>query len=247
MAPGGWLVLCSAADASAVWVYERLRARGRAAVALLVVESLAAGDVRWEHRVDDAGATLALTGADGSRIDGRAVGAVLNRLMAAPMAAVARAEPEDREYAASELTAFAASWLRALSVTIVNRPNPQGLAGRWRSPLEWRVLAGRAGVPTAALRIGSDNGADAHSAGDDEPSRWVLAVDGRVLHAGAPAALHRAVGHLSRSADARVLGLRFRGADPAAGGWRLLEATAQPDLSIAGDAGVAALERALST
>ncbi len=177
------------------------------------------------------------------RIEGHAVGAVLNRLMMAPLAALELADPADRDYAASELTAFASSWLRALSATIVNRPSPQGLAGRWRPALQWRVLAGRAGVPTAALDIASERpGARAHVG----PGTWVLAVDGRVLHSGAPTELHRAVGRLSRHVDARVLGLRFAGSDPAAEGWRVLDATLQPDLSLAGDAGVSALEQALS-
>jgi hypothetical protein len=246
MAPGGWLVLCSAADPSALWVYERLRARGRAAVSLMLVESLAAGEVRWDHRVDSEGATLVVTGAGGARLDGRRVRAVLNRVLTAPLQAVALAEREDRDYATHELTAFAASWLRALSATVINQPDPRGTAGRIRPPLEWRVLAARAGMPTAAMRIASDDGADPQSVGLDEASCWVLAIDGRVLHAGAPAALHTAVARLGRHVHARVLGLRFCGADPAAAGWRLMDASPSPDLSLAGERGVAALEQALS-
>lgn len=247
MAAGGWLVLCSVADPSALWVYERLRARGRATVSLVLVESLAAGDVRWDHRVDDGGATLVLSGADGARLDGRRIRAVLNRVLTAPLQAVALAELADRDYVTNELAAFAPSWLRALSATVINQPNPHGLTGRWRAPLEWRVLASRAGLPTAAMRIASDDGADPQSVGLDEPSSWVLAVDGRVLDAGAPPALHAAVARLSRRVDVRVLGLRFRGADAAAAGWRLMDASSSPDLSLAGESGVAALEQALST
>jgi hypothetical protein len=246
-APASWLVLCSVADPSALWVYERLRVRMRAAVSLLLVESLAAPAVRWEHRVDDAGATLALDTVDGTRIESAGIGAVLNRLVAAPLALVELAEPEDREYARSELTAFAASWLCVLSATVVNRPSPQGLAGRWRPPLEWRVLAALAGVATAPLRMRSDDGSGTQVVDLDEPSTWVLAVDGRVLHDGVPLALQRAVARLSARVDARVLGLRFCGPDPAAAGWRLLDATPYPDLSLAGEIGVAAIERALST
>jgi hypothetical protein len=246
MAPGGWLVLCSVADPSALWVYERLRARRRAAVSLMLVESLAAADVRWDHRVDSEGATLVISGADGARLDGRRVGAVLNRVLTAPLQAVALAEHADREYIIAELAAFAPSWLRALSATVINQPDPRGTAGRIRPPLEWRVLAARAGMAAAATRIASDDGADPHSAGLYEPGCWVLAIDGRVLHAGAPAALHAAVARLSRRVDARVLGLRFCGADPAAAGWRLMDASPCPDLSLAGEDGVAALEQALS-
>jgi hypothetical protein len=115
------------------------------------------------------------------------------RVLAAPLQAVALAELEDRDYVTNELAAFAPSWLRALSATVINEPNPHGLAGRWRPPLEWRVLASLAGMPTAALRIASDDGADPQSVGLDEPS------------------------------------------------------SPSPDLSLAGEPGVAALEQALST
>lgn len=108
------------------------------------------------------------------------------------------------------------------------------------------MLAARAGMPTAAMRITSDDPADTQSAGLDEPSRWMLAIDGRVLHAGAPAALHAAAARLSRRVDARVLGLRFCGTDPAACGWRLMDASPTPDLARAGEDGVAALEQALA-
>jgi hypothetical protein len=42
-----------------------------------------------------------------------------------------------------------------------------------------------------------------------------------------------------------ILGVRFMGRDPASEGWRLLDATPQPDLRIGGEAGIVALERVL--
>jgi hypothetical protein len=245
--PGGWIVLCSAADASALWVYERLRARGRAPVSLLFVEALAHAAVRWEHRVGARDATLTLTTADGRRLCGADVGAVLNRLVSAPLAVVDAAEPEDRDYARSELTAFAASWLRTLSATVVNAPHPHGLCGRWRQPLEWRALAARAGLIAAPLRLASA-GPDMPRPlgfGDEPGTTTLLAVDGRILHAGVPSAVQRASAHLGRLCATRILGLRFDGIDPARSGWRFLDATPYPHLSLAGDTGVAALEGAL--
>jgi hypothetical protein len=247
VAPGGWLVLCSAGDASALWVYERLRARGRAPVAVLFVEALNQAGVRWEQRVGRADASLTLATGDGRVVRGREVGAVLNRLTVPPLYVLGAADPADRDYARSELTAFAASWLRTLAARVVNAPDPHGLCGRWRQPLEWRALAGRAGLPCAPLRLASE--------GPDMPAPWgladepgtatVLSVDGRLLRAGVPDAVHRAGGCLSRMARTRVLGMRFAGVDPAREGWRFLDATPYPDLSIGGEAGVEALERAL--
>lgn len=248
MPPSGWLVLCSAADASALWAYERLRARGRAAIELLLVEALAGAAVRWEHRVGAAGASLTLTTGDGRVVRGADVGAALNRVASAPLAMLGAVEPPDRDYARNEISAFAASWLRVLAANVVNAPDPHGYCGRWRQPLEWRCLAARAGMPTAPLRLASEGPDAPPAAGElgDAPSTMLLAVDGRLLHAAVPAAVQRAYGELSRLARTRILGVRFDGTDPARGGWRLLDATPYPDLSLAGEAGVVAIEAALA-
>ena len=246
VAPGGWLVLCSAGDTSALWVYERLRARGRAPVAVLFAEALGQG-VRWEQRVGRDDPLLTLATADGRVVRGRELGAVLNRLTMPPLDVLDAADPADRDYARCELTAFAASWLRTLAARVVNAPDPHGLCGRWRPPLEWRALGHRAGLPCAPLKLASE--------GPDRPGPWgfvdepgtttVLSVDGRLLAPGVPNSLQDAGGRLSRLARTRVLGLRFAGADPARAGWRFLDATPYPDLSSAGEDGVDALERAL--
>jgi hypothetical protein len=243
--PGGWLVLCSAADRSALWVYERLRARGRAPVGLLLVDSLASDAVRWEHRVGTAGSSLTLTTADGRTVRSPDLGAVLNRVAGPPLGMLAAADPADRDYARNELSAFAAGWLRSLSANVVNAPDPHGLCGRWRTPLQWRVLAARCGMACAPLRLASDQEeADAQL---PNMSTTVLAIDGHILADAAPARLQRACAQLTTLAGARILGLRFDGADPAAGGWQLLDATTYPDLSFAGECGVAAIENALAT
>ena len=242
MPPGGWLVLCSAADRSALWVCERLRARGRAPVSLLLVEDLGAGAVRWEHRVGAAGAATTITTADGRTLRSADIGAVLNRVASPPLAALAAADPDDRDYAHNELSAFAAGWLRALSANVVNAPDPHGLCGRWRRPLQWRVLAAQAGMQCARLRLAS-----ADSDVPEPPSATLLAVDGRILADGVPARMQRACARLSRSVrDAHPRpALRRRGSRTA--GWRFVDATPYPDLSFAGEYGVAAIEAALAS
>jgi hypothetical protein len=240
--PGGWLVLCSAADRSALWVYERLRARGRAPVSLLLIEDLGAGAVRWEHRVGTAGAATTITTADGRTLRSTDVEAVLNRMASPPLAALAAAEPDDLDYARNELSAFAAGWLRALSANVVNAPDPHGLCGRWRRPVQWRTLAAHAGMRCAQLRLAS-----AEPDALEPPSATLLAVDGRILADGVPARLQGACARLSATSRTRILGLRFEGADPRAAGWRFVDATPYPDLSFAGEYGVCALEAALAT
>ncbi len=245
MPPGGWLVLCSAADRSALWVYERLRARGRAPVGLLLVDALASDAVRWEHRVGSAGSSLTLTTADGRAVRSAQLGAVLNRMASPPLGMLAAADPADRDYARNELSAFAAGWLRSLSANVINTPDPHGLCGRWRTPLQWRVLAGRAGMPCAPLRLTSEPADTAYPS--ETPSTPVLAIDGRVLADGVPTRLQLACARLAALAGSRILGLRFDGADPASCGWRFLDATTYPDLTFAGEYGVAAIEAALES
>jgi hypothetical protein len=80
----------------------------------------------------------------------------------------------------------------------------------------------------------------------DGPSVTMLAVDGRILYAGVPGDVQRACRRLTELCATRVLGLRFDGSDPARRGWRFLDATPYPDLTFAGEAGVAALEAALA-
>jgi hypothetical protein len=67
-----------------------------------------------------------------------------------------------------------------------------------------------------------------------------------LLRTGASGAVQRACARLSALSSTRLLGLRFDGADPARVGWRLLDTAPHPDLSLAGEAGVAALEAALA-
>ena len=52
----------------------------------------------------------------------------------------------DREYVASEMTAFLLAWLSELPCPVVDRPTPQSLAGCGRWPAEWAELAHSVGV-----------------------------------------------------------------------------------------------------
>ena len=77
--------------------------------------------------------------------------AILNRLIAPPETLVAQSVPGDREYAHQELTALYLSWLNAIPAPVLNRPTPQGLAGRWRHASEWAVAADEAGLCGASV------------------------------------------------------------------------------------------------
>jgi len=234
------VVLSHATDRPAHWVAARLQARRRQRVELVLVESLGEPGTVWRHTLGRDGRGTEVVLADGRALRTGDVDVVLNRLMEPPVGALAHAVPADADYARSELTSFAASWLRALSPRVVNAPTPQGLCGAWRSPLQWRALALAAGLPAARLHCDSADPAAALPPFGSEPGLAVLAVGGDVLVGGMPAPVRAAARRLARRAATPVLGLRF------ASGWGLIDATPYPDLSLAGEAGVDALAAVLA-
>lgn len=233
------VVLSHAADQSAHWVAARLRAR-RQWVEVVLVESLGVPGTAWHHTLGRGGrrAEVALT--DGRVLRTGDVAAVLNRLLEPPVAVLDHAVEADAGYARSELTSFAASWLRALAPRVVNAPTPQGLCGAWRSPLQWRALALDVGLPSARLRCDSADPAAGSPAYGAEPGSVVLAVGGHPLVAGMPGPVRSAAHRLAERAATPLLGLRF------APGWQLVDATPYPDLSLAGEAGVDAVAAVLA-
>lgn len=240
------VVLAHAGDASAHWAAARLRERGAGPVEEVLVESLGAATT-WRHELGADGAATEIRLLDGRRLRTGEVTSVLNRMLQPPLAAVAAAIPGDADYARSELTAFAASWVRALAPRVVNEPTPQGLCGRWRAPLQWRALALAAGLPVAPTTFDS---ADPPPLGYGfeaaEPSTTVLMLGGTLLDGEVPDAVRAAVRRFATLAETPILGLRFAGLKRDRAEWRLLDATPYPDLSSGGEAGISALEELLA-
>jgi hypothetical protein len=234
-----WLVLAQTADESALWAYSRLHSRSRGETRILLLEELDLAATTWAHDVGRQGTRTCVHLTDGRQVQASGRGAVLNRLSRAPWSLLTGGPPGEAAYATSEVHAFAMSWIRSLAPVVVNAPTAQGLSGRWRPALHWRALAVQAGLPVVPLSLSNTAPAAPDDAG---PSSVVLAVGGRLVGASAPPPVQRAVRRLTALADTAILGLRFAGAEPAAGGWRLLDATPQPDLRTAGESGIAALE-----
>ena len=240
------MVLCHRSDASAHWAFERLRARSRERVELVLVEALSAATTGWRHELGADDARTDIRCDDGRRLRTGETTSVLNRMLQPPAAAAAAAVEGDADYARSELTAFAASWIRTLGPHIVNEPTPQGLSGRWRAPLRWRVLALEAGLPVAPFEFDSRQPPPLAYTPDGEPSTTVLTIGGEPFAAGMPAAVRAATRRFAVLAQTPIMGIRFAGSDPARSGWRLLDATPYPDLTIGGEAGIPALEAQLA-
>ncbi|MGE5337729.1 MAG: hypothetical protein ACM3PU_07865 [Gemmatimonadota bacterium] len=243
-----WLVLCDRSDASALWAYQALRARGLAPLELVTADALALGD-RLEHRLAGSRTTVSLRAVGGLRIDGDQLSGVLNRLYTVPVDPWRNAAQADRDYVQQELVALYLSWLYALPCPVLNRPTPQGLCGRWRSESEWVWLALQAELPVAPFRQSARDGVD-ELKGQRRliaPGQMVLSVivvGDAVTGGPAPPRIAAACRRLARLADAELLGIDF--VVGAAGPWTFAGASPMPDLMSGGNEFIGALIRVLT-
>jgi hypothetical protein len=233
---GRWLILASGHDTSAHLAAQYFRRRGRA-TEVLVTERLEGAGVRWRHRVGVHGAEVEVALADGRHLRSGDFSAVLNRAMLPPLTVMARAAWEDSAYALSEQSAFALSWVNALAPNVVNPPTPRGLAGAWRSPLEWRSLAAAAGLEPVPFKADTDALEAAPVFPDGPPN--ALVIGECAFGAAADEPVRAAAVRLARLASTPILGLWLTDG-------RLAMATPNPDLSMAGAEGLAALEGLLA-
>jgi hypothetical protein len=177
----------------------------------------------WLHQVGGAGRSAAAVG--NRVVPADEVEAVVVRLGYVPEHELEGVCPEDRAYAAAEMTAFLLAWLDDRACPVVNRPTPGCLNGpAWR-PEQWAMAAGRAGMLVVPVhrRVPADGTPEA-PAGSDEVV--AIVVGDRCLGGVHP----RQVRHARRlAADAGVdlLAVRFAGPGPLAA---FLGASAFPDL-----------------
>jgi hypothetical protein len=223
---GGVLVLCEPYDTSALWTAAGLARRTSSQVDVVTGDML--GDARtWEHRVRGDVWEVEITLGDDRRISSQSPRAVLNRLSFAPSERLRRVGGEDADYAVQEFQALFLSWLTALPGPMLNRPSPQFLAGHWRNPAGWAVLAARAGLATVPLRS---------TAGEQPPlgEVTVLVVMQRIVAPpGVPGSVLDACLRLAALSGDDLLGIQLTPADDPP--WRFAGATPRPELTPGGD------------
>jgi hypothetical protein len=229
-----WLVLCSSADASALWAYQGLKRMGLAPLELVTAENLA-GSSRWEHRLNSTSTQIKITLSNGLVVDGSRVQGVLNRLHAPSEYATQHAVSSDRDYAQAELLAFYLSWLHALPGVVINRPTPIGLCGPWFHPSEWTIRACRAGLRTPIYRQSArdDHRQRSHSAAvENAVMQSVVALRGEVFGGELPASVAKACGKLVAEAETEMLGIDL--SLDSNGQWQFASAAPSPDLRLGG-------------
>jgi hypothetical protein len=150
-----FLILAHPGDATATSVAARLLRRHPSKDTKLVSLDAIVLATRWVHMLNGSQTGTALTLHDGTIIRSNEIGVVFNRLQYVDMPHFARSSPEDREYAVMEMFALLLSWMKALRCPIVSPLSPRSLGGPIHSSLAWQYLAGKAGLPTARIRMTS--------------------------------------------------------------------------------------------
>ena len=114
----------------------------------------------WCHYVGAPGKAVAVV--DGQRVPASAIAGVLVRLPSVRPEFLTHIATADRDYAASEMTAFLIAFLSALPGNVINRPSAGALCGpAWRQE-QWIRVASRHGIPVYGRqrRIGLSTPAD---------------------------------------------------------------------------------------
>jgi hypothetical protein len=229
-------MICSAQDASALWAYQGLRARGLNPLELVTGEMLTTS-ARWEHTVGVDGANFSVTLADGRVINNRHVSGVVNRLTHVPLQHLASAS--DFEYAQQEYTALFMSWLKALPSPIFNGVQSQGLSGAWRHVSEWVWMAAQSGLPTVPYHQSSHDEIDETKQmrrilPEGVSTTMAITLGNQVFGPGLPPHISDACTALARLSQTPLLGIELT-VDQSHARWTFAGATPLPDLRLGGE------------
>jgi hypothetical protein len=174
----------------------------------------------WRHYAGEPSPAIAVAG--GRALAATDLEAVVVRLGAVSADELDGIRPEDRDYAAQEMTAFLLAWLDGLRCPVLNRPTPGCLNGpAWR-PRQWALAAAAAGLPVARPQ----------RPGGPAPRDGVVVtvVGDRCLGTVHPRTAER-VRRLAAAAGVALLEVRLDGGGPHAA---FLGAHAWPDLAAPG-------------
>jgi hypothetical protein len=166
------------------------------------------------------------------------VTSVLSRLGGISPAELRRVQPEDRDYAAAELTAFLLAWLDACACPVLNRPGPGSLNGPGWRPEQWIAAAARAGLAVRAVHRHIEfMGAPQPAPVDPMNSLGMNSIDpvnsvsvtvvGQKWFGAVPESTGRRLCELARATGTPLLEAVLAGSDPESA---VLAASAWPDI-----------------
>jgi len=195
----------------------------------LITASTLAASHRWVHRVNSTASDVEIGLPDGRTVDSRQVRGYLNRLTIGWNPFIAAASQPDREYAMGEWYSLLVSSLHCFGGARADPPSGQGLAGRWRHPSEWTVLAALAGLATAPCCVPAD---EPDRQLETAARRTLIVVGDDVVGAHGDLSLIAATRRLAELSGTSILGVDV--APEPGTGWRFVGATPQPDLRLGG-------------
>jgi hypothetical protein len=135
--------------------------------------------------------------------------------------------PADREYVATEMTAFLLFWLSQLQCPVLNRPTPTCLSGPYWRREKWVSVASQAGIPAGrVVRYTSLSGYSPEPEPAGTTTR-VTVIGARVFGTSDPT-LQQQAKRLARLAGVEMLTVRFSGPESGA---HFVGADLSPDLS----------------
>ena len=235
------VILCHSNDAAALWLGASMRRLGRD-VDVVTVEQLVFSR-RIVFRMNSAGDSGSVELAGGRLLRPESIGGLINRARYLPTQHFERAEPRERAYAESELSAFVLGWINGVAGRVINPPLPFDLGGGTFPPPTLLQLAAIAGLPTGGWRASTDE--------EDSgmllvaPTHTVIVFDGRLFGPLLPRALQDGCRGLASLLGTPLLQVELRQATDNT--WRLVNATGIADFRIGGQPLVKALAQTLST
>lgn len=228
------VVLCASSDLPALWAAEGLRAAGIGPV-VVTGEHLSEA-IDWEHRIGAKGTSVSFKLPGGMTFTSSSIRGVLNRLIAPPQQILDRAVAADRDYALQEMTAFHLSWLYSLPCPVLNRPDPQGLSGRWLHASEAVRIAHACGLTAPRFRLGPSDPLEAGYASfapAGSALTQVIVYGDEVFGASVPVRVQNQCVTFAKLARTRLVGIDLFAT--AESEWTFAYATPMPNLPAGGE------------
>jgi hypothetical protein len=180
--------------------------------------------VGWQQKLDGDDRTAVV---EKEVVPQKEIAAVLTRIPCVAGEELFDILPQDRQYVATEMTAFLQFWLFSLKCRVVNRPTPSCLSGPYWRQESWLPAAVRAGIPVQPFQRHAVF-PDFHPKPAMTQPLAAVTVIGERTFGEADAVLHDYGRCLADTAGVEVLVARFSHAERGA---RFVTADVYPDLS----------------
>jgi hypothetical protein len=194
------IILAAPGDQSAAWLVERWQSHD--AILVSAADLSITGWSLYSASPRESKACIGGREVRNDEIDG-----VVTRISCVQTHDLSHIVPSDREYVASEMTAFLLAWLSSLTCPVLNRPVPGCLGGPALRPEGWTYLAARLGISVTPVRRKTHD----RPLVPDNPSTCELIVVGQACFGNASPEVIENARLLARAAGTDLLTIQFTG------------------------------------